>query len=97
MVSLLRCRAKARSEELQNEPPAPNAVALHPAILKQYEKQLLQLEDAFGRSVNVGDAEAAEAIRDLVENRYSFSRPSAPRWRSRTDPVSACDPIWEPR
>lgn len=54
-------------EELQNAPPAPKAVALHPAILKRYEEQLQQLEKALGRGVSAGDAEAAEAIRDLVE------------------------------
>lgn len=58
---------KRISEELQAESPAPQIVALHPAILKRYEEQLLQLEKALGRGVSAGDAEAAEAIRDLVD------------------------------
>ena len=63
-------------EELQNEPPAPKAVALHPAILKRYEEQLLRLESALGRGVSAGDAEAAEAIRDLVETVTVFRDPA---------------------
>jgi hypothetical protein len=62
-------------EELQNEPPAPKAVALHPAILKRYEEQLLRLENALGRGVSAGDTEAAEAIRDLVETVTVFRDP----------------------
>ena len=69
---------KRLSEELQNEPPAPKAVALHPAILKRYEEQLQQLEKALGRGVNAGDAEAAEAIRDLVETVTVFRDPARP-------------------
>jgi site-specific DNA recombinase len=66
------------SEELQNEPPAPKAVALHPAILKRYEEQLLRLESALGRGIGAGDAEAAEAIRDLVETVTVFRDLTSP-------------------
>ena len=69
---------KRISEELQNEPPTPKAVALHPAILKRYEDQLEQLEKALGRGVSAGDAEAAEAIRDLVETVTVFRDPARP-------------------
>ena|SRR6516165_5340807 len=83
-------------KELQNEAPAPKAVALHPAILKRYEEQLLRLESALGRAVGAGDAEAADAIRDLVETVTVFrdaARPggvavenSCPRPRCRSEP-----------
>jgi len=67
LSTTLDAERKRFSEELQNEPPAPNAVPFHPAILKRYEEQLQQLEKALGRGVSAGDAEAADAIRDLVE------------------------------
>ena len=54
---------------------AKQAVA-HPAILKRYEEQLPQLENALGRGVSAGDAEAAEAIRDLVEAVTVFRYPA---------------------
>lgn len=69
---------KRISEELQNEPLAPKALVLHPAILKRYEEQLVQLEKALGRGVNAGDAEAAEAIRDLVETVTVFRDSARP-------------------
>ncbi|WP_316233561.1 recombinase family protein [Bradyrhizobium sp. SZCCHNPS2010] len=63
------------SEELQNEPPAQQEVALHPAILKRYEEQLGRLEEALAKGVRAGDGEAAEAIRDLVETVTVFRDP----------------------
>ncbi|MCP3392497.1 recombinase family protein [Bradyrhizobium sp. CCGB12] len=54
-------------QELQNEPPAAEEIALHPAILKRYEEQLGRLQEALGKGVSAGDGEAAEAIRDLVD------------------------------
>jgi len=77
--SSLDAERKRISEELQNEPPASKAVALHPAILKRYEEQLLQLENALARGVTAGDTEAAEAIRDLVETVTVFRDPARPR------------------
>jgi site-specific DNA recombinase len=59
-------------------PPAPNAVALHPAILKRYEQQLLHLESALGKGVSARDTEATEAIRDLVESVTVFKDPARP-------------------
>ena len=41
-----------------SEPPAPKAVALHPAILKRYEQQLTCLEDALAKGARAGDGEA---------------------------------------
>jgi site-specific DNA recombinase len=74
----LDAERKRISEELQKEPPAPNAVALHPAILKRYEQQLLRLESALGKGVSAGDSEATEAIRDLVEKVTVFRNPASP-------------------
>jgi hypothetical protein len=74
----LDAERKRISEELQREPPAPNAVALHPAILKRYEQQLLRLESALGKGVSAGDSEATEAIRDLVETVTVFRDPASP-------------------
>src|SRR6185437_15528189 len=54
----------------------PKAVTLHPAILKRYEEQLRQLEKALGKGVSAGDAEAADAIRDLVETVTVFRDPA---------------------
>lgn len=69
---------KRISEELQNEPPAAKEVALHPAVLKRYEAQLNRLEEALGKSVTAGDAEAAEAIRELVDTVTVFRDSSRP-------------------
>jgi hypothetical protein len=63
---------------LQNEPPAPKAVALHPAILKRFEEQLVRLEQALARGVSAGDGEAAEAIRYLVDTVTVFRDPARP-------------------
>jgi len=58
--------------------PALKEVALHPAILKRYEKQLGRLEEALGKGVSAGDGEAAEAVRDLVETVTVFRDPGRP-------------------
>nr|WP_245324045.1 recombinase family protein [Bradyrhizobium stylosanthis] len=63
------------SEELRHEPPPQKDVALHPAILKQYEEQLGRLEEALANGARAGDGEAAEAIRDLVETVTVFRDP----------------------
>ncbi|TYL74643.1 recombinase family protein [Bradyrhizobium cytisi] len=63
-------------QALQNEPTIPKEVALHPAVLNRYEEQLNRLEDALGKSVATGDAEAAEAIRDLVDTVTVFRDPA---------------------
>lgn len=74
----LDAERKRISEELQSEPPAVKEVALHPGILKRYEEQLGRLEEALGKGVSAGDAEAAEAIRDLVETITVFRDPGGP-------------------
>jgi DNA invertase Pin-like site-specific DNA recombinase len=58
--SSLDAERKRISQELQSEPPAPKAAALHPAILKRYEEQLFRLESALGKGVSAGDTEAME-------------------------------------
>ena len=40
----LDAERKRISQELLNEPASPKEVALHPAVLKQYEEQLNRLE-----------------------------------------------------
>jgi site-specific DNA recombinase len=81
--SSLDAERKRISEELKNKPPTPKVVALHPAILKRYEEQLLRLEDAPSKGASAGDTEAAEAIRDLAETVTVFREPQASRWCSR--------------
>jgi len=66
----MRCSSGAVSFPGRSKP-----VALHPAILRRYEEQLLWLEHALGRGVSAADAEAAEAIRDLVETVTVFRHP----------------------
>lgn len=72
----LDVKRKRISEELRSEPPAAKEVALHPAILKRYEKQLGRLEEALTKGIRSGDGEAAEAIRDLIERVTVFRDPS---------------------
>ena len=48
------------------ETSAP-VVALHPDLLKRYENQLLRLQASILKGMEAGDAEAAQAMRDLVE------------------------------
>ncbi|MET4177566.1 site-specific DNA recombinase [Bradyrhizobium sp. LA6.1] len=71
----LDAERKRISEELQNESLAPKEVALHPAVLTRYEEQLGRLEESLGKCVTTGDAEAAEAIRDLVDTVTVFRDP----------------------
>lgn len=74
----LDAERKRISEELQNESLAPKEVALHPAVLTRYEEQLGRLEESLGKSVTAGDAEAAEAMRDLVDTVTVFRDPARP-------------------
>ncbi|MCA1512732.1 recombinase family protein [Bradyrhizobium sp. NBAIM01] len=71
----LGAQRKRICEELQSEPHTPKEVRLHPGILKRYEEQLGRLEEALGKSVSAGDAEAAQAIRDLVDTVTVFRDP----------------------
>ncbi|WP_456798949.1 recombinase family protein [Bradyrhizobium sp. USDA 4473] len=72
----LDAERKRISAELQSEPPPPNEIALHPAILERYERQIRRLQEALGKSVRAGDGEAAEAIRDLVDTVTVFRDPA---------------------
>lgn len=54
--------------ELASLPDAPQIVALHPAALDLYAKQLARLEQAIGNTIAEGDGEAVEALRDIVDS-----------------------------
>jgi hypothetical protein len=58
---------KRLTAELETAPATPDVVALHPAALARYEQQLQRLQDALASSVAAGDAEPAQAMRDLVQ------------------------------
>lgn len=64
--------------ELAKAPPAFEVVSLHPAILKRYEEQLENLQDALAEGMRSGDRECAEAIRGLVETVTVYRDPSEP-------------------
>ncbi len=64
--------------ELAKAPPAFEVVSLHPAILKRYEEQLENLQDALAEGMQSGDRECAEAIRELVETVTVYRDPSEP-------------------
>jgi site-specific DNA recombinase len=76
--SALDAERRRISEELQSEAPVLKAVALHPAILKRYEEQLVRLEEALAKGISAGDGEASEAIRDLVDTVTVFRAPARP-------------------
>jgi hypothetical protein len=48
-------------------PMAEKAIALHPAALKRYERELERLQETLEAGIAAGDTEATAAIRDLVE------------------------------
>ena len=71
-------RLSARSHELAAEeaqvraqlaeaPEPPHVVTLHPQALTRYEAMLGRLSEALAAGINRGDAEGAEALRDLVD------------------------------
>ena len=70
---------KQIATELKVEPATKEILALHPAILASYERQLATLQDALSKGINAGDSDSAEAIRDLVEAVTVFRDPSRPR------------------
>ncbi len=45
----------------------PKVIALHPAALARYEQSVARLQAAIGGAVSGGDAEATEAMRELIE------------------------------
>ncbi|MGO8918164.1 MAG: recombinase family protein [Stellaceae bacterium] len=69
---------KQVATELSAEPSTTDIISLHPATLARYEQQLAHLQDPLSQGVSAGDAEAAAAIRDLVETVTVFRDPSRP-------------------
>ena len=67
---------KRITDELEAAPPAIDVIALHPAVLARYAEQLSRLQEALGKGVRAGDADGAEAMRDLVETVTVFRDPS---------------------
>jgi len=74
--TVLNEERKQIANELRVEPASNEIVALHPAILARYERQLATLQDALSKGINTGDSDAAEAIRDLVETVTVFRDPA---------------------
>ncbi|MER9302003.1 recombinase family protein [Mesorhizobium sp. M0496] len=62
--------------ELDQVPAAATMIALHPAVLARYEEQLNQLQTGLAKGIAAGDAESAEAMRDLIETITVFRDPS---------------------
>ena len=48
------------------EAPAP-IVGLHPSALKRYEEQIQWLQASLTKGIQKGDAEGAQALRDLID------------------------------
>ncbi|CCV15958.1 hypothetical protein MESS4_830178 [Mesorhizobium sp. STM 4661] len=61
--------------ELDQVPAAATVIALHPAVLARYEEQLNQLQAGLAKGIVAGDAESAEAMRDLIETVTVFRDP----------------------
>ncbi len=59
------------------ETAAP-VIALHPAALKRYERQISNLQGAITKGIAAGDTEAAAAMRELVETVTVSRDPSRP-------------------
>jgi len=76
--TVLNEERKQIAGELNAEPATNAVVALHPAILARYERELATLQDALSKGINAGDSDAAEAIRDLVETVTVFRDPARP-------------------
>jgi site-specific DNA recombinase len=64
---LTRAERDKLTAELAAAPMAEDAVALHPAALDRYGRQLERLQEALAAGIAAGDNQGAEAIRDLVE------------------------------
>jgi site-specific DNA recombinase len=76
--TVLNEERKQIATESKVEPATKEILALHPAILASYERQLATLQDALSKGINAGDSDAAEAIRDLVETVTVFRDPARP-------------------
>jgi site-specific DNA recombinase len=64
--------------ELEQAPPAPEVVALHPAVLARYEQQIENLQETLASCIASGETEAAQAMRDLVQSAKVFRDDSKP-------------------
>ncbi len=53
----------------------PKIIALHPAVIGDYERKLERLEAAIAEDIGVGQSEHVAAIRDLVQT-VTVSRPT---------------------
>ena len=59
-------KEKTSLEAEFSEAPAP-VVGLHPCALKRYEGQIRRLQASLTKGIQRGDAEGAQAIRDLID------------------------------
>jgi site-specific DNA recombinase len=59
--------AEKRRLEAQLVAAPPKVVALHPTILKDYERKLDRLQEAIAEDMKDGEPDHAKAIRDLIE------------------------------
>jgi site-specific DNA recombinase len=59
-------KEKSALEGKLSETPVP-IVGLHPAALKRYEEQIRRLQASLTKGIQNGDAEATQAIRDLID------------------------------
>jgi site-specific DNA recombinase len=66
-IASTRAERDKLTAELAAAPMAEDAVALHPAALDRYGRQLERLQEALAAGIAAGDNQGAEAIRDLVE------------------------------
>ena len=64
--------------ELEQAPPAPEVVALHPAVLSRYEQQIENLQETLASCIASGETEAAQAMRDLVQSVKVFRDEAKP-------------------
>lgn len=76
--STLNEERKQIAMELEQKPAASDPIALHPAVLDRYGRQLADLQDALSKGISAGDSEAADALRNLVETVTVFRDPLRP-------------------
>lgn len=73
----LAAEEQALHAELATLAEAPRVVALHPAVLQRFERQVAALQASLAAAIDAGDADA-QAIRDLVESVTVRRDPSRP-------------------
>ena len=77
-LSALNEERKQVALQLSVEPAVSDTISLHPAVLARYQEQLVELQGALSKGINVGDSDATEAIRGLVETVTVFRDTSRP-------------------